>query len=63
MLHICASITFDLDFAKDVLIDKAVSSIISVQLPDIVKFVKTPFVGKEIFFFQILEFIILVLPP
>ena len=32
---------------KDVLIDKAISSIISVQLPDIVKFVKIPFVGKE----------------
>ena len=29
------------------LIDKAVSSTISVQLPDIVKFVKIPFVGKE----------------
>ena len=47
MLHICASITLGLDFAKDVLINKAISSIISIQLPDIMKFVKTPFVGKE----------------
>jgi lipopolysaccharide-binding protein len=35
-----------LDFAKDVLIDKAVSSIIPLQLPDIEKSVKIPLVGK-----------------
>ncbi|KAM3696304.1 hypothetical protein ACJW30_06G030000 [Castanea mollissima] len=35
-----------LDFAKDVLIDTAISSIIPLQLPDIEKFVKIPLVGK-----------------
>ena len=35
-----------LDFAKDMLIDKAVSSIIPFQVPDIKKFVKIPLVGK-----------------
>uniref|UniRef100_A0A7N2M8L1 Lipid-binding serum glycoprotein N-terminal domain-containing protein n=2 Tax=Quercus lobata TaxID=97700 RepID=A0A7N2M8L1_QUELO len=35
-----------LDFAKDVLIDKAISSIIPLQLLDIEKFVKIPLVGK-----------------
>ncbi|KAE8125467.1 hypothetical protein FH972_020272 [Carpinus fangiana] len=35
-----------LDFAKDVLIDKAVSSIVPLQLPDIEKSVKIPVVGK-----------------
>ena len=35
-----------LDFAKDVLIDRAISSIIPLQLPDIEKFVKIPLVGK-----------------
>lgn len=35
-----------IDFAKDVLIDKTVSSIIPLRLPDIVKSVKIPLVGK-----------------
>ncbi|GAV85862.1 LBP_BPI_CETP domain-containing protein/LBP_BPI_CETP_C domain-containing protein [Cephalotus follicularis] len=35
-----------LDFAKDLLINKAVSSIIPLQLPDIEKSVKIPLVGK-----------------
>lgn len=35
-----------LDFAKDVLIAKAVSSIVPLQLPDIEKSVKIPVVGK-----------------
>lgn len=35
-----------IDFAKDVLIDKALSSIVPLQLPDIEKSVKIPLIGK-----------------
>ena len=35
-----------LDFAKDMLIDKAISSIIPLQVPNIKIFVKFPLVGK-----------------
>jgi len=34
------------DFAEDVLINKAVSTIIPLQLPDIKKFVRIPLIGK-----------------
>ena len=34
------------DFAKDVLINKAVSTIIPLELPDIEKSVKIPLIGK-----------------
>ncbi|KAL9348506.1 hypothetical protein Peur_059872 [Populus x canadensis] len=37
------------DFAEDVLINKAVSTIIPLQLPDIKKSVKIPLIGKEHF--------------
>jgi hypothetical protein len=37
------------DFAEDVLINKAVSTIIPLQLPDIKKSVKIPLIGKEYF--------------
>ena len=43
MLHI---FKWALDFAKDMLIDKAVSSIIPLQVPHIKTFVKIPLVGK-----------------
>jgi hypothetical protein len=51
-----------LDFAKDVLIDKAVSSIVPLQLPDIEKSVNQ-LLAKFIFFFQILQFTMLMLLP
>ncbi|KAJ4826017.1 hypothetical protein Tsubulata_023008 [Turnera subulata] len=35
-----------IDFAKDVLIDKAISSMLPLQLPDIEKSVKIPLIGK-----------------
>ncbi|KAJ6872595.1 hypothetical protein NC651_031654 [Populus alba x Populus x berolinensis] len=37
------------DFAEDVLMNKAVSTIIPLQLPDIKKSVKIPLIGKEHF--------------
>ena len=43
MLHI---FKWALDFAKDMLIDKAISSIIPLQVPHIKMFVKIPLVGK-----------------
>ena len=43
MLHI---FKWALDFAKDMLIDKAVSSIIPLQVPHFKTFVKVPLVGK-----------------
>ena len=35
-----------LDFAKDLLVEKAISSIIPLQLPQIEKYVKIPVVGR-----------------